>query len=543
MKKSIVFTAFLCLGLGFAFSAAEKSPARRFSPEAQRNFTIIDYPHDYNLNPQTANFSNEAQLFTGLYEGLFSYDPYSLEPVPALAQSFRISRDKKTWTFTLREDAVFSNGDKITAQTLRDSWTALLAPEMDAPFASLLDCITGAEAYRKGEGTKDGLGIFVRDETTLVVTLTTPTEHLNRILCHHAFSAVHPTEPLSVFSGPYVLKEYARKEITPESGDGPERIVLEKNPKYYDADNVALPTITLLFSEDLADNAYQINVGKADWACSANADRLLDKYSVKVCPEFATEYFFFKADRFPWNNADFRLALLAAVPWDKLRSQAFERAKTFIYPLNGYKSPEGFSDSDITEAKALLAAAKRRAKMKESDPVKIVIAVSSGEYMKAQAEALVEGWEKIGITVEVQTTPPGRYMQSIESWQADLFTYTWIGDFADPVAFLELFRGDSSLNVTAWKNRDFDGLLQKASECTDSAERLSILSQAEGVLLNSGAVLPVSHPISVNVIDTAAVGGWYMNALDIHPYKYLYFTGKTVTIPNIVRAAGHGGQL
>ena len=529
MKKSpLFFFPVLCAAGALLFCAPENSEEKpqRFKRELQRNFTIIEYPHEYNLDPQTANYSNESQLFTGLYEGLFSYDPYSLDPVPALAASVKISRDKKTWTFTIRDDAYFSNGEKITAQTFRNSWLKLLDPATDAPFASLLDCIEGVEDFRLGRGSKEAVGVSAREDGTLVVQLVTPTEHLNRILCHHAFSAVHPLGARGgVYSGPFVLKE-----------SGAEKIVLEKNPKYYGADDVALPSITVLFSDDLDENAYLINMGEADWAMSANGNKLLDRRAVKIYAEFATEYFFFKADRFPWNIADFRSALVTAVPWDKLRAEARVPAKTFIYSLHGYSSPSGFTDYDSREAKALLAKAKKDAGLGEAESVKLTIAISNSEYMKEQAQILKTAWEEIGITVEVQTTPINRYLQSIESWNADLFTYTWIGDFADPVAFLELYRGGSTLNITQWKDSGFDELIQKANACTDSSERFELLAKAEEMLLNSGAVLPISHPVSINLIDTNAVGGWYVNALDIHPYKYIYFTGRNRAIPNLVRA-------
>jgi oligopeptide transport system substrate-binding protein len=526
MKKPLfAFAIILYAAASFVFCAPEPGSERpkRYDAALQRNFTIIEYPHEYNLDPQTANYSNEAQLFTGLYEGLFSYDPYSLDPVPALASSHKTSRDKKTWTFTIRENALFSNGDKITAFTVRNSWLKLLEPGNDAPFASLLDCVEGAEAYRTGKGSAAGVGITAEDETTLTVRLVTPTEHLNRILCHHAFAVMHPSGG-SVFSGPFVLKEY-----------GADKIVLEKNQLYHGADDVALPSITVIFSEDQEENAYLINMGDADWSVSANPNKLLDQRAIKVYSEFGTEYFFFKADRFPWNVAEFRSALLTAVPWDELRAQAHVPAKTFIYSLHGYASPSGLTEYDAAEAKKMLAAAKKNAGIGEGDSVSITIAISNSEYMKAQAQILKTAWEAIGITVEVQTTPPSRYLDSIESWKADLFTYTWIGDFADPVAFLELYRGDSTLNITEWKNAEFDDLLSRASACSNSTERFQLLSKAEEVLLNSGAVIPVSHPVSVNVIDTNTVGGWYANTLDIHPYKYLYFTGRVRAIPNLAR--------
>ncbi|MDR3284192.1 MAG: peptide ABC transporter substrate-binding protein [Treponema sp.] len=496
---------------------------QRFDPAEQQEFIMVDSPHAYDFNPHTANYTNEAQLFTGLYEGLFSYDPYSLDPSLALAESYHTSRDKKIWTFTIRKNARFSNGDPITAESFRRAWLSLLDPETNAPFASLLDSISGIASYRTGQGKAEDVGIMVRDEYTLVLRLDMPTEHLPRILCHHAFSAVHP-DP-GVYSGAFVLEA---------ASSGSVRLV--KNENYHDSARVALPAITIRLSDDRDETAYLMNTGNAHWSTSnVNTEKLLDMETIKVFGEFATEYLFFKSDRFPWNQSDFRIALLTAVPWKELRSQSLVPAKTFIYPLMGYAAPEGFSDSDPEEAKMLLEQAKLEHGLSADQEMTIVFAISDTDYMKEMAKLLSDAWEKIGIKVDVQTTPVNRYLQSIETWQADLFSYIWIGDFADPVAFLELFRGDSSLNVSAWHNEEFNRLMNEAAGVSDSKKRYQLLSEAEAVLLNQGVVLPVSHPVSLNVIDLDAIGGWYTNALDIHPLKALYFTGKTEKIPNLVR--------
>lgn len=303
----------LCLGMAVA--------------QPERPFTIIDSAHVYNLNPHMANYSSDAQMLTGLYEGLFSYDPQTLEPVYAIAETHKVSRNKLRWTFTIRENARFSNGEQITAQTIKDSWLNLLAPETNAPFASLLDCIKGAYEYRTGVGSAESVGITVQGLNRLSVTLNAPTEHLSHILCHHAFAAVHP-DP-TVYSGAFTVQSY----------DG-NILRLKKNQMYHDAQNVALDEIVVIQSDDAEENAYLFNTGAADWVvASVDLNSIIEHDAIFITAEFATEYMFFKADRFPWNRSDFRNALLMAVPWEQLRSQAFVQAETFIYPVSSYNSP------------------------------------------------------------------------------------------------------------------------------------------------------------------------------------------------------------
>lgn len=488
----------------------------------QSPFVIIDAEHDYNLDPHTANYSSEAQLFTALYEGLFSYGPQFLEPVPALVEKYKISRDRLRWTFTIREDAKFSNGEQITAQSIKDSWLDVLSLETNAPFASLLDCVKGVHEYRTGKCSSEKVGIAVQGKNKLVVTLNTPTEHLANILCHHSFAAVHPD--LSVYSGAFVIDSYA---------DG--KLVLKKNTYYHDADSVALEEIHLLQSDDTAENTYQYNIGLADWIISvADINSVIDYDSILITAEFATEYLFFKADKFPWNNAKFRNALLAAVPWEDLRSSAFVPAETFIYPLNGYDSPQGIYDTDLEEAALMIEDAMLEVGLDPSKPLEITIAISDTEYMMNQAQILKEAWKKIGVNVNISKTPSNRYLDSIETWDADIFSYTWIGDFADPQAFLELFKSDASMNVTSWSDSEYDSLLEMAA-FSEGFERLEYLADAEDLLLSSGVILPISHPVTLNVIDTEVVGGWFANALDIHPLKYLYKNKVQFDFPNLVK--------
>lgn len=487
----------------------------------QRPFVIIDSEHSSNLDPHTANYSSEAQVLTGLYEGLFSYNPKTLDPLPALVSDYKVSRNRLRWTFTILDNAYFSNGEKITAQTLKDSWMELLHPETEAPFASLLDCVKGVYEYRTGTGDAEDVGIYVQSGNRILLVLNSPAEHLPCILCHHSFAAVHP-DP-NVYSGPFVLDSYQ---------DG--IIKLQKNSFYHDAKNVALQEIHIIQSDDVDENSYLFNIGVADWIISmANLDTVLDKDTILISPEFATEYLFFKADRFPWNRADFRNALITAVPWNSLRSQAFVPAHNFIYPLAGYDSPAGITDYDIEEAKIMLNEAKKAAGMDVSEKVEITIAISDSEYMMQQAEILRNSWEQIGVTVNISKTPVSRYLDSIDGWQADLFSYTWIGDFADPLAFLELFRSSSSMNESRWKNEAYDNLLDLASK-KEGKERLDLLSEAEDILLSDGIVLPISHPVTLNILDMDNVKGWHSNALDIHPLKYLFREKSETTIPNIV---------
>ncbi|MDE5898563.1 MAG: peptide ABC transporter substrate-binding protein [Treponemataceae bacterium] len=525
-------------------SAAELPPpggpqaGEQIRPELQRTFTLIADAHPYNLNPHTASYSAEAQILTGLYEGLFIYDPITLHPNCALARSFTISRDKKRWTFRLRDDAKFSDGTPISAEDVKSSWLALLS-EPEAPYSSLFDIIKGAQEFRTGGGSAQDVAIFAPDAETVSVHLKAPAAHFSKLLCMPAFSIVHADK--AVASGPFYLAE--------QTDDG---LLLRKNPYYYDAEAPHLEQISVRFSNDGDENAYLFNTGRADWISGpAEIAKLLSKDSIHLTAEFATEYLFFKVREEPpatpqpegtreppsgarvWRNAEFRAALLEAVPWDELRANTFVKAATLVYPLNGYPQVQGYVYTDRLEAEELMRQARQNAGIAADAEIPLVFATNGGERMKNEAELLRNAWAPLGVALEVLEIPPEAYLAGIAEADADLFSYTWIGDFADPLAFLELFRGGSTLNVSGWKNEAYDALLDSAALHTDEAHS-KLLAQAEQLLLDDALVLPIQHPVSLNIIDLNAVGGWAANSFDIHPLKYLFRRETKPDIPNLV---------
>ena len=495
----------------------------------QRPLTILMAQQPLNLDIHTSTYSSEAQILDSLYDGLFSYDPKTLDPLPAIAESYKISRDKKRWTFTLRDDVTFSDGDKITAYTVRESWLSLLRTP-GAPYASMLDCIKGAADYRNGLVSEKDVGITARNDKTLVITLLNPTAHLAKLLCHHAFAVCKVKDSgmtdTTVFSGAFTIQNQTENSLT-----------LIKNERYWDAKNVRLPQITIQQSNELKDNSWKFNDGSADWISGMmDTNALLNKNTIRISAIFGTEYLFFSCKNKPWNDADFRNALLTAVPWDLLRQNSLVKASTLIYPLAGYQGVNGISETSPEDALEMMQDARKKLGIPQDEILTITFGISStSERQKSQAELLKNAWEPLGVELKVQTTPDDRYIDSITGWNADIFSYSWIGDFADPIAFLELFRGGSTLNPSKWQNQKFDELIQKANESTDNGEHYKFLVQAEQILLDDGEVIPISHSISLHALNLQQVGGWYVNALDIHPYKYLYLKkAKVESAPNVI---------
>ncbi len=506
IKKCVIFAVILLC-------------ARLFAGDFTK-FTILESVREHDLNPQTTSYASDAQLLTGLYEGLFTYDPVNLSPTYAIATDFRLSRDKKRWTFTINPNACFSNGEKISAADIRDSWLRLLSTP-DAPYASLLDVIVGAEDYRLGKCTEEDVGIYANSADSLSIHLVKPANYLPKVLCHPAFSVVHRNP--TVYSGPFYLDDMELGYYS-----------LKKNPYYWDKDKVALEEIVLYQSDDEKENAFYFNTGLVDWVtASLDTSILIDKKAFHYNAEFATSYFFFKSDDSVWGKPEFRTALFEAFPWDEIRKDYYVPAKTFVYPLVGYPEIDGYSYTDIGEAKNLMAAAREKYGIPEDKILTLIFEMPDNGFSSDRLSVISDAWAPLGVELQIRAKKPQDYYGKVKASDSNLFIYTWIGDFADPLAFLEMFRGDSTLNDSGWKNAEFDKLIDLAAEATEE-ERYRLLGQAETILLDNCMVIPIHHPVITNVIDKNVCGGWSENAFDIHPLKYLNKKVDKTTVPNVV---------
>lgn len=512
-------------------NAEEKreSDKDRLPQELQQNFIIVEGVRVHELNPQVTNYSSDSQLLNGLFEGLFTTSPVTLEPQYAIAKDFKISRDKKRWTITLRDDVYFSNGEKITAESVRDSWLRLLA-NPNASYASLLDIVRGAEAFRTGRGNYDEVGIYATAENVLSIYLNSPANYLPRILCHTAFSVTH-SDP-RVFSGAYELEFVTERKY-----------ILKKNPYYWDRNNVTLERITFVQSENADENTWYYNTGAVDWVTTiVNQQKLLDPKAIQINANFGTGFLYFRlTDKKPagstssnlWDYPEFRNAVLEAFPWDAMHKKYLIPATTLVYPLSGYPQIDGFDYTDAIEASLKMKDARQKYGVVQEEIIPLVMHVFENEFSEEDEKLLRQSLEPLGVELTIKTTPSYLYYATIASSDADIVATSWIGDFADPLAFLELFHGGSTMNDSGWKDEAFDGLLEKAATASDT-ERMNLLGQAENILLDSGMVLPLYRSVSSNVIDLTEVGGWYTNAFDIHPLKYLYKKQPKFNSENIV---------
>ncbi len=509
------------------------SAAWAAEPES-RTFTVAFSSGEIEFNPQHSIYTHEAQLFTALYEGLFSYDPSNLDPVKSAASRYTRSQDGKTYTFYLRKEARWSDGAPLVAAHFRDAWLRMIDPKTKADYAAFFDVIAGARDFRTGKTADAGkVGISVIADDVLQVRLESPAPYFTRLLCHHSFAPVHPSRlgvrdwssaPETIqTNGPYKVASYDGKEL-----------ILVRNERYWDDASVKVDRIRALFIDDDKEATSRYNGGEIDWlAGGIDVGGLLNPRALQVNPMFATNYWYFDCSKAPWSDKRVRTALQLLAPWDKVRDKTLYQtpARELVLKLQGYKGGKSVDKRDVDAAKALLA----EAGFPEGAGLPpAVILIPDGEDSRRISGLLKEAWAEAGVKADIQAIPPARFYTSAKDREFAVSITSWIGDFADPMAFLQMWTADSNLNGAKYADKAYDDLI--ARSMTETGEtRLDTLSKAEQLLLDSGAVMPIYHQLAVNVVDTDAFPGWYRNALDIHPFKYVEF-GVAREIPDVVKA-------
>lgn len=491
---------------------------------------------DYQWDPIHSFTSTEAQLYTAVYEGLVTYHPFSLEPIPGVARFWEVLPDGKTYRFHLRENARYWNGDPVTADHFRDTWLILLDPEEKAEYSSLFDIVKGAYEYRTGKtDSPEDVGIRVISDHIIEIELTEPAEHFLKILCHHSFSPLHPkflkqrrwsNKSAVLSNGPFYVLSHSEEEI-----------ILAKNRLYWGASSVELEKIHIVFTDDPSDTAERFNNGDIDW-CGGGIDwgAVIDPNALVVNPMFATSYMFFSSTRPPMDNPDVRRGLALLIPWKEIRSEEYMLipASSLVPSIPGYPEVTGLEEQNIKEGLALLESAGFSG---GTGLPKLTLRVPSGGDSERIAGIIRDAWTgNLDTSVEIITHEYPGYFDILKTRPYTLGTITWIGDFADPLTFLQMWTSSSNLNDPGYNNEDYDSLIRE-SMGQKGAARYKTLGIAEKLLLSEAAVLPISHYPALNVIDMDRIDGWYPNPLDIHPFKYMRFIKPEIP-PSVVMAPG-----
>ena len=492
---------------------------------ATRELVVAYSPKKVNLDPLHTFTAMESQLFTALYEGLLVNNPSTLEPVAGVAEKWESSDKGRVWRFTLRADAAYSNGDPVRAQDFVASWLRMLDPDARAEYSFLFDVIKGARAFRSGL-SRDPASVGVRalSEKELEVELEKPAAHFLKLLCHISFLPLHPSlvrsttwnEAASVIgNGPFVITKKTDAEI-----------VMEKNPRYWDAAGLGLDRIRIRFIDDAALATDQYFTGRIHWSTIGQYDKLEARDRFEAFPMFATSFFYFTCDAAPWSDWRVRRGLALLLPWSEIRTSDFLFATDRLIPaIPNYPEVKGIAGQQLEEGKRLLAEAGFPG---GRGLPRIVIKVFSDSSGAEIAKKFAEAWKSLlGLeAVEVRELAPDDFYPEMKKQDYTLGMSTWIGDYADPLTFLQLWTTGSNLNDARFSDRDYDAAVADSQTMADGSLRYRRQADAEELLLSRAVVLPLSHSAAVHLIDLDRVDGWFPNPLDIHPFKFIRFKEK-----------------
>jgi len=526
----------VCLGLALCFlpgCAKHETDVQRGNREQVLHRGIG--PDLADLDPHLATQSGSYHVLSALFEGLVAEDPVDLHPVPGVAERWEMSADSLTYTFFLRADAKWSNGDPVTARDFIASWRRILTPALGAENANLLYVIQGAEAFHKGLTGFDQVGLAAPDARTLRVTLEHPALYFLPLLNHPAFFPVHlPTvvkygsatqrgnawaEPGHlVGNGPYVLAKWRRGQ----------EIVVERSTTYWDALNVRLSaihfhTLDSVDAEERAFRAGQLHLTDALPPDRIAAYRRDAPELLRIDPLLGTYFYRLNVTRPGLNDPRVRRALALAVDRDAIVARILhggqQPAHAFTPPGTAGYTPAAGIPTDFAEARRLLAEAGYPGG-RDLPPLELLF--NSSETHRVIGEAVQEMWHKeLGVEVRLLNQENSSIGEARRAGNFQILRSVWIADYADPASFLDIWRSDSGNNFTGWSSSAYDGLLFAAARTTDPAARNAFFQQAEALLLEAVPFIPIYHYTHVFLCQPS-VQGWHPTSLDHHPYKHVW---------------------
>ncbi len=486
------------------------------------------------LDPHLATGLAEAKILAALYEGLVTVNPDGGEPLPAGATGWDISADRLTWTFHLRPDAHWSNGDLVTASDYIASWRRILTPTLAADNAPWFYVIAGAEAFHKGVGDFAEVGLAAPDAHTLVVRLEHPVPYFLSLLTHFAWRPVHlvsiaaqgdPTRRGNAWARPeHIVTNGPFTLTTWRPG---QQVVVTRNAKYWDAANVHLAAIHFHFfdnrdAEERAFRAGQLHVTDALPFGKVEAYRRDQAALLRQDATLGTYFYRLNTLRAPLSDVRIRRALALAVDRAALVERVLRGgqmiARSFTPPgLAGYTPPTG-PGTDFDKARRLLTEAGFPGGA-GLPPIELLIDASQNH--RAVAEMIQETWRReLGVQLQLVQQDAKSIFAARRTGDFQLVRSDWVGDFADPLTFLGVWTSDSGNNYTGWANPAYDNLLRRAALTAEPAERLSLLREAETLLLAEAPFIALNHTTHLYLAQPS-VKGWRPTPLEEVDYRHV----------------------
>ncbi|MBM7702568.1 peptide ABC transporter substrate-binding protein [Metabacillus iocasae] len=460
----------------------------------------------FSLHPGLANDSTSGAVLRQTFEGLTRINKDG-EPEEAMAEKIDVSEDGLTYTFTLR-DAKWTNGDAVTAQDFEAAWKWVLDAKNESYYAEQLYYLKGGEAAHKGEGSPDDVGVKAVDEKTLEVTLEHPTAYFLELTAFYTYYPVNSkiaqengkwytdAGDAYVSNGPFKMTEWVHSD----------KIVLEKNADYWDADSVKLAKVDMFMINDNNTELSMFDNGELDWAGNPTGalpveaiPQLKDQGDLNISVKTGTYMYKFNTTVEGLDNVNIRKALAYAIDRqaiiDNVTKQEQVPATAMVPPqAYGEESHSLYKDGDVEAAKELLA---KGLEEKGMDKLTLKLSYNTDEGHQKIAQAIQDMWSKAfegKVEVSLDNSEWNVYIDKLHNGDYEIGRMGWIGDFNDPITFLELFREkDGGNNNTYWENAKYQELLAQSQQEVDAEKRLELLKQAEQILIDEMPASPIYY--------------------------------------------------
>ncbi|MGG0645263.1 peptide ABC transporter substrate-binding protein [Sporosarcina gallistercoris] len=540
MKKVLwlllsVISAALLLG---ACSGEGSEEANGASGKSEKQEIVMNAKTEPpSMDPALATDTTSGWVMDHIFEGLYTRDKDG-NTVPGLAEETKISDDGKTYTFTIRDNAKWSDGTPVTANDFEFGWKHVLNPETGSSFAFYLYYLAGAEEYNKGNGKVEDVGVKALDEKTLEVTLNAPLGYFETLLTMWTFYPVNEkvvsenenwaADATSYISnGPFKMTAWEHDS----------ELVIEKNDEYYGKDEVKLDKITFKMVGEATTSYQMYKTDELDFMMTLPTDVIAAEESNEefdIVPYYGTYMYMFNVEKEPFTNEKVRKAFGMAIDRKVLSENVTLAGEIPAYGMVpvGADTPEGdfrevggdYFKEDFGKAKKLLE--EGMAEEGWSTLPEVTLLYNTDENHKKIAEAVQEMLKKnIGVDIKLSNQEWKTYLETTKSHNFQMARMGWIGVFVDPVVNLDYYLGDSPNNRTGWVNDEFDRIMDQSKTEQDPGKRYELLHQAEGILMEDFPFMPVyfytnTYLMKSNIKDAA----YFVNR---YPYmKWAEVTSK-----------------
>ncbi len=489
------------------------------------------------LDPHKVAGTWENRIIGDMFMGLTT-EAADGSTIPGAAESWTVSDDGLTYTFRIR-DHLWSDGEPVTADDFVYALRRILDPKRAAKYAFILYPIAGAKAFNKGETSDPAtIGVSAPDPRTLVIRLANPTPFFLAQLTHYTAYPVprHLVEARGeewvkpgtiVGNGAYTVVEWV-----PNS-----QITAVKNPKFYDAANVAIDKVIYYPDEERAAVLKRFRAGEVDLATDFPSDQI-DWLKAnlpgetRISPYLGIYYYPINNVRAPFSDRRVREALSMSIDREAITDKVLKTgeipAYSFVPPGTGnYGEParvpwKGLPQAErVARAKALLA----EAGFGPDKPLKVTLKYNTSENHKKIAIAVAAMWKQLGVTTEILNSEVKVHYNQLEENDFDVARAGWIADYDDAENFLSLLAtATGKQNYGRYSNAEFDKLMDEAARTADLARRADLLRRAEAIALADTATIPIHYYVSKNLVSPR-VKGWVANTKDIHRTRWLSLGG------------------